>query len=53
MCPLIIKGPFKYYVSKEVGRWGKKMSILLIYSTIYADMGERAGGHKRAKKMLT
>ena len=28
--------PFKYYVSKEVGGWGQKM---LIYSTIYADVG--------------
>ena len=33
------KEPFKYYVSKEVGRWGQKMAILLIYSTIYADVG--------------
>ena len=23
----ISKGPFKYYVSKEVGGWGQKMAI--------------------------
>ena len=33
------KGPFKYYVSKEVGGWVRKWQFLLIYSTIYADVG--------------
>ena len=28
-----------YYVSKEMGRWGQKMKVLLIYSTMYADVG--------------
>ena len=36
-------GPFKYYVSKEVGGWGQKTAILLIYSTIYADVGGWVG----------
>ena len=31
-------GPFKYYVSKEVGGV-RKWQFLLIYSTIYADVG--------------
>ena len=26
-CPKESKGPFKYYVSKEVGGWGQKMTI--------------------------
>ena len=33
------KGPFKYYVSKEVGGWGQKWQFLLIDSTIYAEAG--------------
>jgi hypothetical protein len=33
--------PFKYYVSKEVGGWGQK--FLLIYSTIYAEVGRWVG----------
>jgi hypothetical protein len=32
------KGPFKYYISKEVGGV-RKWQFLLIYSTIYADVG--------------
>ena len=31
--------PFKYYVSKEVDGWGQKCFFLVIYSTIYADIG--------------
>jgi hypothetical protein len=31
-------GPFKYYISKEVGGV-RKWQFLLIYSTIYADVG--------------
>ena len=31
-------GPFKYYVSKEVGGV-RKWQFLLVYSTIYADIG--------------
>ena len=34
---LFSKGPFKYYVSKEVGGV-RKLQFLLIYSTIYADV---------------
>ena len=38
------KGPFKYYVSKEVGGSGvRKWQFLLIYSTIYADIGGWVG----------
>ena len=32
------KEPLKYYVSKEVGG-ARKLQFLLIYSTIYADVG--------------
>ena len=32
----LTKGPFKYYVIKEVGGWGQKMAIFdeKIYSTV-------------------
>ena len=40
-----IKGLFKYYIIKEVGGWGQKMTIfadlqyyLLVLHTIYADV---------------
>ena len=46
------KGPFKYYVIKEVGGWGQKMTILLIYSTIYTDVGGWVG-LKKSKNMVT
>ena len=36
------KGPFKYYVRKEVSRV-RKWQFLLIYSTIYADVGGSVG----------
>ena len=36
------KGPFKYYISKEVGGV-KKWQFLLIYNTIYADIGRWVG----------
>ena len=34
------KGPFKYYVSKEVGGWGQKMAIFadLQYYFMHADV---------------
>ena len=46
------KGPFKYYVIKEVGGWGQKMAILddLQYcksSKIWV------GGPKKVKNMMT
>ena len=29
------KGPFKYYIIKEVGGWGqKKVKFLMIYTTV-------------------
>ena len=42
------KGPFKYYVIKEVCGWGKKMAIFVIYSTVNH---QRVGwvGQKKAK----
>ena len=46
------KGPFKYYVSKEVGGV-RKWQFLQIYSTIYADVGGWVGEPKKAKNMLT
>ena len=38
--PFFTKGPFKYYVSKEVGGV-RKWQFLLIYSTIYANLPPR------------
>ena len=41
------KGPFKYYVSKEVGRWGQKMAIFAdlqyCYRSVNADVGRWVG----------
>ena len=37
------KGLFEYYISKEVGGWGKKMSVFVIYSTVHANVGEWLG----------
>ena len=42
MHPLLAKGPFMYYVSKE-GGGVRKWQFLLIYSTIYADVGGWVG----------
>ena len=39
----LCKGPFKYYVSKEVVGGVIKWQFLLIYSTIYADVGGWVG----------
>ena len=39
---------------QQRGRWvGGKWQFLLIYSTIYADIGRWVGGHNKAKNMLT
>ena len=51
ICLNSLKGPFKYYVSKEVGGV-RKWPFLLIYSTIYADVGGWFV-HKKVKNMLT
>ena len=41
MCP---KGPFKNYVSKEMGGWGQKMAIFTdLQYYIYADVGGWVG----------
>ena len=39
---IAIKGSIKYYISKEMGRV-RKWQFLLIYSTIYADVGGWVG----------
>ena len=38
---------------QQRGGWGHKWQFLLIYSTIYADVGEWVGGPKKANSMLT
>jgi hypothetical protein len=44
------KGPFKYYVIKEVGRWGQKMEIF----EDYCKSSKRwVGGPKKVKNMMT
>ena len=46
------KGPFKYYVIKEVGGWGQKMAILddLQYCKSSKSW---VGGPKKVKNMMT
>ena len=46
---LLPKGAFKYYVIKEVGGWGQKMAIWMIYSTV----NHRKGGRVGLKKSKT
>ena len=48
----ITKGPFKYYVIKEVGGWGQKMAILddLQYCKSSKSW---VGGPKKVKTMMT
>ena len=48
---ILRKGPFKYYVIKEVGGWGQKMAILddLQYCKSSKSW---VGGPKKAKNMM-
>ena len=48
----VCKGPFKYYVIKEVGGWGQKMAIFddLQYSK---SSKKWVGGPKKVKNMMT
>ena len=52
--PIVIycKGPFKYYIIKEVGWWGQKMAILdnLKYCKLSKSW---VGGPKKVKNMMT
>ena len=46
------KGPFKYYVIKEVGGWGQKMDIF--DDLQYCKSSKRGvGGPKKFKNMMT
>ena len=46
------KGPFKYYVIKEMGGWGQKMAILDILQ--YCKLSKSwVGGPKKVKNMMT
>ena len=49
---ILTKGPFKYYVIKEVGGWGQKMAIFddLQYCTSTKRL---VGGPKKVKNMMT
>jgi hypothetical protein len=46
------KGPFKYYVIKEVGGWGQKMAIFADLQ-YYLCWRRWVGGPKKDKNMLT
>jgi hypothetical protein len=46
------KGPFKYYVIKELGGWGQKMAIF--DDLQYCKSTKRwVGGPKKVKNMMT
>ena len=46
------KGPFKYYVIKEVGGWGQKMAIF--DDLQYCKSSKKwVGGPKKVKNMMT
>ena len=48
----ISKGPFKYYVIKEVGGWGQKMAIF--DDLQYCKSSKKwVGGPKKVKNMMT
>ena len=49
---MVRKGPFKYYVIKEVGGWGQNMAIFddLQY---YKSSKRLVGGSKKVKNMMT
>ena len=50
--PFFIKGPFKYYIIKEVGGWGQKMAIF--DDLQYCKSSKRwVGGPKKVKNMMT
>ena len=44
------KGPFKYYVIKEVGGWGQKIAIL---DDLQYCKSSKVGGPKKVKNMMT
>ena len=46
------KGPFKYYVIKDVGGWGQKMAIL---DDLHYCKSSKSwvGGRKKVKNMMT
>ena len=46
------KGPFKYYVIKEVGGWGQKMAILDDLQYCKSSKGW-VSGPKKVKNMMT
>ena len=49
---LAAKGPFKYYVIKEVGGWGQKMTIF--DNLQYCKSSKKwVGGPKKVKNMMT
>ena len=49
---LLAKGPFKYYVIKEVGGWGQKMAIF--DDLQYCKSSKKwVGGPKKVKNMMT
>ena len=46
------RGPFKYYVIKEVGGWGQKMAIF--DDLQYCKSSKKwVGGSKKVKNMMT
>ena len=59
---MLPKGPFKYYVIKEVGGWGKKMAewvIIEVENLESADLqyckssNSWVGGPKKVKNMMS
>ena len=49
---MLYRGPFKYYVIKEVGGWGQKMAIF--DDLQYCKSSKRwVGGPKKVKNVMT
>ena len=47
------KGPFKYYVIKEVGGWGQKMAFFDDFIQYCKSSKKRMGGPKKDKNRMT
>ena len=47
------KGPFKYYLIKEVGGWGQKTAFFHDLHDFKSSKIKEVGGPKKVKNMMT